>query len=282
MADRSVGALLETVLGDLGQLVAGGRAAALADEADAVHRLRTAVRRIRNVLVVFSDCFEAKPTGDLAACLSSYSDLLGRSRDLEVRAADARAVLDELGLADELGALIVAPLLAAHRLAHRAFIDWHAGPDASELDRQLGEWTTGPPLAAAAARPARKVAAKAVRGQVRRVLVRAERLERDGTEDAVHAVRRAARRLRHTADAVAGVPGLEWAVPAGAQGQRIQGVLGDHRDALLLADHVRECAAGRADAAAYEPVTARAEVLADAAMAELGGALEGLGKGPVS
>ncbi|MCX6400192.1 MAG: CHAD domain-containing protein [Propionibacteriales bacterium] len=286
MADRSVGAVLATVLVDLGRLVVDGRTAALADEPDAVHRLRTAVRRVRNVLVVFADCFEAEPTAELAACLSSYGDLLGRSRDLEVRAADAGAVLDELGLglglADALGASVIAPLLAEHRVAHRALVAWHAGPDVRELDRQLGEWMTAPPFVAAAARPASKVAAKVVRTQVRRVLVRADRLERDGTEEAVHAVRRAARRLRHAADAVEGVPRTEWVVLAGARGQRIQGILGDHRDALLLADHVRECSRGGDDAASYGLAAARAEALADEAMAELGGALKELRDGPVS
>lgn len=282
MADRSVGAMLTTVLADLGRLVLDGRAAALADEPDAVHRLRTAVRRVRNVLVVFADCLEEEPTAALATCLSSYGDLLGRSRDLEVRAADARAVLDELGLADALGASVIAPLVAEHRLAHQALVAWHAGPDAGELDRQLADWMTAPPLSAAAARPARKVAAKAVRAQVRRVLVRADRLERDGTEEAVHAVRRAARRLRHAADAVEGVPRIQWAGAAGARGQHIQGILGDHRDALLLADHVRECAAGERDAAAYALVVAHAEALAETAMAGLEGALEDLRGGPVS
>jgi CHAD domain-containing protein len=77
-----------------------------------------------------------------------------------------------------------------------------------------------------------------------------------------HEVRKAARRLRHTADAVSGPPASVldgWAPMVGGLGKTIQGMLGDHRDALLLADHVREHAVDVADPASYLELVAHTE-----------------------
>ena len=63
-----------------------------------------------------------------------------------------------------------------------------------------------------------------------------------GDVDAAHALRKAARRLRHTADAVTRPPAAVLGADAqelGELGSQLQSLLGDHRDALLLAEHVR-------------------------------------------
>lgn len=252
MTTSTAGELLTSVVADLAAGIRYGRAAALVDEPDAVHQLRTTVRRLRNLLAAFRRCFDPAAAAELGAALASYGGLLGECRDLEVRAADARAALGTLGLTEELGPVVVAPLERVHAAAHAVLVDWHAGPGAAALDVLLDGWAHDPPLTKRARRPAAKVARRAVRRQVRRVLARADRHQE-------HDLRKAARRLRHTADAVASA--CPEAAAPGKLGHRVQGVLGDHRDALLLAEHARRCGA--------EPLAAYAEQVAAVALAGL-------------
>lgn len=258
--------MLTEALADLGGLVVEGRASALADEPDAVHRLRTAVRRLRNLLASFRDCFEFGPALGFGEVLASYGGLLGECRDLEVRAADASAALTALGLEEVLGSRVVEPLLREHAAAHAELVAWHDGPGLGELDAELERWASAPPLTPRARKPADRVATRAVRRQVRRVLEHAD-VAVDGSEEGRHDLRKAARRLRHTVDAVHGPSAL------GRLGQEIQGVLGDHRDALLLTDHVLRCATGEPDRSSYDLVVAYADGVAHGALAGLDVAL---------
>lgn len=276
----TAGELLAAQIRDLAADVPALRAGALADEPDAVHQLRTTVRRLRNLLAAFRRCFDPDRAAELAAALASYGDLLGECRDLEVRAAGATAALDALGLADELGEALVGPLLARHDAAHDALVAWHAGPGVVALDALLDGWAESPALARRARRPAADVATKAVRRQARRVLARADAVvAAEGVEDARHGLRKAGRRLRHTADAVAPVDADGSLRALGKLGHQVQGALGDHRDALLLAEHVRRWAAGqadRADRASYELVVGQAEHLAAQALEGLDATLSAL------
>jgi CHAD domain-containing protein len=253
--------MLRAVVTDLAQLVGDSRPAALADEPDAVHQLRTALRRTRNVLAAFRRCFDAEAVAELRGCLASYGDLLGECRDLEVRADHCEGAIVSLGL-DDLREPLVVPLLAAHRAAHETVVAWHRGPEVAAIDALLATWSAAPPFAERAQRPAEKVATKAVRKQVERVLRAAHHLDDPDHFDEAHEVRKAARRLRHTADAVSRPPVSVldgWAPMVGGLGKTIQGMLGDHRDALLLADHVREHAVDVADPAPYLELVAHTE-----------------------
>ncbi|GAA3551533.1 CHAD domain-containing protein [Nocardioides daeguensis] len=243
MPDTRTGELLGTVIGDLVAGIRERREPALADEPDAVHQLRTSVRRLRNVLAGFGRYVEKRPARELRDHLASYGAVLGAGRDLEVRAEDCRRVLAELGRTD-LEPALVAPLLAAHGGAHAVLVDWHASPDAVALDRLLEQWAEDPPFTHRARRPAGPATAKVLRREVRRVLDRAA----DG--ETSHEVRKAARRLRHVADA------LGEAALASA-GKDIQGRLGDHRDALLLAGHLGAAGAPAAVIAHVETAASR-------------------------
>ncbi|KRB77161.1 hypothetical protein ASE01_10465 [Nocardioides sp. Root190] len=268
--------LLASALADLVADMLERRPAALADEPDAVHQLRTTIRRTRNLLAAFRGCFEPTAAGELGAALAAHGSVLGECRDLEVRASDAASALQTLGLADELDRAVVAPLRSGHAVAHAVLVAWHRGAGLAHLDAQLTRWSSAPPLSATAARPAELVAPRAVRRQVRRVLRRADEVTTGSpSEEQLHELRKAARRLRHTVD-VAGPAGIDGAVAVGRLGQDVQGMLGDQRDALLLARHVRACSRGAADRASYDRLAEHAEDLADGALAGLDEALEAL------
>lgn len=244
MADTSAGDLLTNVVGALVADIRDQRDPALADEPDGVHQLRTSVRRLRNVLAGFGRYVEKRPARELRGHLASYGALLGAGRDLEVRAAGCRQVLVELGRTD-LERTLVAPLLAAHGGAHAVLVDWHGSPDAAVLDHLLGTWGEEVPISERARRPADRVTSAVLRREVGRVLDRAAEGETS------HEVRKAARRLRHVADAV-GEGDLARA------GKEIQGRLGDHRDAVLLAGHLWSAGAPAAVVAHVEVAASRA------------------------
>ncbi|WP_158296506.1 CHAD domain-containing protein, partial [Nocardioides albidus] len=220
------------------------REPALADEPDAVHQLRTSVRRLRNVLAGFERYLDKRPTRRLRGHLASYGALLGAGRDLEVRAQDCRRVLAELGRPDLEDAL-VAPLLAAHAGAHAVLVDWHASPDAAALESVLDRWCEQVPTTDRSDRAAGRVTAAVLRREVGRVLDRAVAGETS------HEVRKAARRLRHVAEVV-GDRDLARA------GKEIQGRLGEHRDAVLLAGHLGAAGAPAVAVAHVEAAASRA------------------------
>jgi CHAD domain-containing protein len=261
------GEVLAAVVKDLVARLEERLPAALADDPDGVHQLRTAVRRLRNVLAAFAAYFEPGSVGMLRAGLGEYGDQLGRVRDLEVRAEWCREVAAEVGLDAALVDTLVVPLDQARARAHADLVAWAASPEAERLRRSLCTWADAPSLVEGrSARPARVVAREVLMAQVERVLAHGEDHRAD--EDSAHDLRKSGRRLRHTADAVtkppAGVLGKD-AVALGELGARIQSLLGDHRDALLLADHLRRSFPDTAERSAYTPmVEAAAQAAATA------------------
>ncbi|WP_301312534.1 CHAD domain-containing protein [Promicromonospora umidemergens] len=252
--------------------------AALADEPDAVHGLRTSVRRLRNVLAAFRRYLDKDATAELRSLLKEWGDVLGRARDLEVRAqqvaaaADtaADAAADTAGLDEQARSALLDPLLTAHEQAHADVVRWTRSNRGRDLDRLLTEWAAEPRLGERASQPAKKAARRAVRRQAERTLGSVGELTDLAS---AHELRKAARRLRHTCEAITREPvGLlgRRTKDLGSAGHRIQSLLGDHRDALLLAEHVHAHAGG---SEAYDAVVVGCHEQAVAALADLPAAL---------
>lgn len=274
-SDLTAAEMLSAVLDDHARRIAERTPAALADAPDGVHQLRTAVRRLRNVLAVFGGMLDPGPVGGLRARLSTYGDRLGGARDLEVRAADAISAATAVGLGPGPTARLVVPLGEAHSAAHSELVGWVASHGDVAVLADLGavEVRSG-------ARPARAVATEVLLAEADRALARRDDYLAD--PDAGHALRKAGRRLRHAADAVTTPPGDvlgDDAAALGKAGARLQSLLGDQRDALLLAEHVRGLvpSAGE-DAAPYLTVVAYAEKRAAEALGQVPDALAGLGE----
>lgn len=244
--------------------------AALADEPDAVHRLRTSVRRLRNVLAAFRRHLDKEATAELRSLLKEWGSVLGQARDLEVRTLEATAVAEAVGLGEADASALLTPLEADRVRAHADAVRWTRSARGQGLDRLLAEWAAAPRLGDRASQPAKKAARRAVRRQAERTLGSAGELT---DLESAHELRKAARRLRHTCEAITRRPvGLlgRRTKDLGSAGHRIQSLLGDHRDALLLAEHVRAHANG---SAAYDAVVGRCQEQAVAALADLPAAL---------
>ncbi|MET1043666.1 MAG: CHAD domain-containing protein, partial [Microbacteriaceae bacterium] len=96
-AGGTASAVLVAAIRDLVNTLEQTDPAARANEPDAVHRMRTIVRRLRSVLAAYRTLFDRKVTDDLRERLGRIGSALGDARDLEVRALRAEALLDELG-----------------------------------------------------------------------------------------------------------------------------------------------------------------------------------------
>lgn len=262
--------MLTLAVRDLVRTIRDDVPAALADEPDAVHQLRTSVRHLRNVLAAFRRYLDKDATAELRSRLKEWGDVLGRARDLEVRTEQAIAAADTVHLETRARSALVDPLKAAHAQAHADLVRWTRSSRGRDLDRLLAQWAAEPRLGARASRPAKKAARRAARRQAARTLRAVGRLQ---DPEAAHELRKAARRLRHTCNAITREPvGLlgRRTKDLAAAGHRVQSLLGDHRDALLLAEHVREHADG---SATYDAVVVLCQERALAAVADLPAAL---------
>ncbi|MFF2051496.1 CHAD domain-containing protein [Leifsonia sp. NPDC058194] len=209
---------------------------------DAVHQARTRVRRLRSILGVYKRAFEPEETRRLRARLQALGARLGEVRDREVRAS----ALDGVLLADDDPALIdgVEALAAEARAEHArelvALLEHLRGRAHRRLLADLQVFVADPPLTRAGRSHPRRITTHGLAKAVDRV--RAPRS--DSLEDR-HTTRKAARRLRYAAEAVADDLGRD-AVRLAAAAEAVQDALGTHRDAVLLAVYLRERGLGEA------------------------------------
>ncbi|MGI9825327.1 CHAD domain-containing protein [Agromyces sp. Marseille-Q5079] len=245
------GTAVIAALGAAGARMRGLEASARADEPDAVHQLRTHVRRVRSLLAAYAPVFDAAPALALRRRFGEFGTELGVVRDIEVRMQVAERALEEAsdrGLIDDEAhlRLVRSRLVDAerleYRLAHAWWLERQALPRAAA---RRDAFDAAPPLAPAAADPASDVLAACIEREARRTVRRARRVEGADTES-LHAVRKAGRRLRYAAEAVSTEPValFDGRVRAFAEiGDDLHDVLGDHRDEVLFADHVRRAGA---------------------------------------
>jgi CHAD domain-containing protein len=216
-------------------------------EPDAVHQMRTTVRRLRSTLQVFAQFFaDSVAAGSAADELRWLGAVLGEARDAEVL---AKHLAERAGqLPDE---LMVGPVMA-RVLSHFARIGAEAqagvlaaldSPRYFALLDRLDELTAEPPQAGLAARPATDTLPAAVRKAYRTTSRRMKQARRapagEDRDNALHRARKAAKRARYAAEAVAPAFGQQ-ASSFAMQMKRLQSVLGDHQDAVIARRTERE------------------------------------------
>jgi CHAD domain-containing protein len=239
----------EVVMAYLGEQAARLKAldtAVRRDEPDAVHRLRVTARRLRSTLQSFPMIFSSSAAEHLKAELKWLGRVLGDARDAEVLSEYFRA-----GLARTPGELVLGPAaaritvyFAPHQAgAARAVVQVLDSPRyfamLDELDRLLAE----PPGTPAARESAREILPGAVARAYRRTRRRMRRARRAPAgrrrDLALHEARKAAKRARYAAEAVAPVFGKR-ARRFAKRMTAIQSVLGDHQDAVTARGVARD------------------------------------------
>ncbi|WP_212910206.1 CYTH and CHAD domain-containing protein [Streptomyces sp. TS71-3] len=216
------------------------------DLPDSVHRMRVATRRMRSVLRSYRKVLDRTVTAPVGDELKWLAGELGIDRDREVLAERLSTALD--GLPPEL-----APGPVRGRM--ETWSDERRGDTrgrlAEVLDGErylrlldtLDRLLADPPLLPAATRKPEKVLSKAMRrdrGRLTGRLTQALNQPPGSDRDAgLHSARKAAKRLRYTAEAARPVLGSK-ADKTVTAARRLQSLLGDHQDSVMARATLRE------------------------------------------
>jgi CHAD domain-containing protein len=232
------------------------------DEPDSVHQMRVAARQLRDEL-------------------RWLGGVLGESRDTEILAERLEELVQQTPAELVMGPVAarvqahVAPLRSATRQAVLEALDSERYVTLlDELERLVND----PPLTAAARQSAGDELPKAVARAYRRVRTRMRRARQAapgaGLDVALHEARKAAKRARYAAEVLRPVAGKK-ARRFGAQMKDLQSVLGEHQDAVITRQRLRDLAVAAALAGEnafaygvmYEAEVTRARQLQDQAWA---------------
>ncbi|MCU1459232.1 MAG: hypothetical protein JWL73_3324 [Actinomycetia bacterium] len=219
----------------------------IGEDPEGVHQMRVAARRLRSDLRTFRSLLEPSWNDPLRDDLQWLGAELGAVRDAEVlagRLLDLAATLPE----PESGAAgqLIDGLL---QQGDRARADLRAALRSDrylELLDRLVAAAQEPPFAAGseADEPAAEVVGTLVRAPWRHLHRAVDELGEDPADQALHEVRKRAKRARYAAEAVAPVIGKPARKFADAVAE-VQTVLGDHMDAVMAEAWLR--AAGLAE-----------------------------------
>jgi len=241
-------------------------------DVDAVHEMRVATRRLRSSLATFRPMLDRTTTDPLRTDLRAAGRTLGGVRDVQVLRRRLVHTLDALPAGavrgDPKERLLDA--LSRREEAARADLLVMLADDAyPALLNRLDALVAAPAQGRHAEKSARAVLPSRVNREWARVVARRSEAQRMAPADAaaaLHDTRKAARRLRYAAEAVAPVVGSD-ARRFVRRATRVQEVLGDHQDTVvaraLLLELADAALAAGADAFTYgalhEVETARAD-----------------------
>lgn len=261
----------------LRQLFAGDAAVRL-EEPEAVHDMRSATRRIRSVLAAYRKLYRAVPVRRLRDELGLLGHLLGEPRDAEVLLGRLRGHLDELPPGEGTDAAREQVERKAGAAFDAGYRRLHAALQSERYFRlldDLEDFCRQPPVLSQAVAPGRTITAKAVEKSARRLRRshKAAAHARRGTahENALHQVRKDAKRLRHVAESAGLVRGKRARKVAKAA-HRQQRILGDYHDAVIARNLLQSLEAGymlpETTAGALAALRSRQTELMDAAEAK--------------
>jgi CHAD domain-containing protein len=217
-------------------------------EPEGVHDMRVAVRRVRSTLRTFRKVYrkdDQDRVRGLAGELKWLSDTLGAARDAEVLTRQLAAHIDATPTELVLGpvsAEVDRHLARNAANARTALLSAVDSARYADLVSALDVFVASTPSHQKGRKPAADVlpplVAKAYR-RAGRATKKAEHTTGPARDNALHQVRKAVKRLRYAAEAtipVAGRPAERYR----RHSKKVQQVLGDHHDYVVLKDTLRE------------------------------------------
>ncbi|MDP9219864.1 MAG: CYTH and CHAD domain-containing protein [Actinomycetota bacterium] len=228
------------------------------DRPDSIHSMRVATRRLRGALRTFGTLFVPGTVQPLERELRWLADELGAARDAEVlRVRLLGAVGTEQARHLSTGQVT---RTVDREMAKRQRAAFSGAAAALDDDRYrlliaaLEELVAHPPLTARGAKRADKQLRKQVAesyAEVRKALLAADGLaSSDERDDQLHKARKAAKRARYAAEAVAPAFGKDATAFAAAM-ERLQEVLGERHDSVAMQQRLYELAKEAAPATAF-------------------------------
>ncbi len=211
-------------------------------DAEAVHRARTAVRRLRSDLRTFRPVLERTWADGLRERLSWLQDGLSEARDADVLIAGVRRRAESLCDADRVAAERVLGELAVARDAAYA----HVGAMLRDvryvvLLQALVDSAKHPVFEPAAEKRARSARRRIVGAVWKTLRKRVRNSTRPPSDRELHRIRIASKRLRYAADAFAPV-GARSARRLARAAETVQNILGEQHDAVVAQQRLREVA----------------------------------------
>lgn len=277
-AVRPADAVHRAVAEQVEQLIEWDRAVR-ADVPDSVHQMRVTTRKIRSLLQTSRDAFGISDDAWILDELKQLAGILGVARDAEVLAERYEKALDELPAELVRGPVRVRLVDGAERRytagLRRSLIAMRSQRYFRLLDALEGLVAAEPVLSQDEDERTQATIDAAYK-RVRKAAKAAAAAEADEDKDeALHRIRKGAKRLRYTAAATG-----ESKVSDRAKS--IQSLLGDHQDSVVSRNHLRQQAdvahAAGEDTFTYGLLFRMEEELAHRSREQLDGALKKLAK----
>ena len=225
-------------------------------QGETVHQLRIAARRLRSVLTSYRPVFEPGAVDDLREELRWLGGELSDARDAEVMRGHLDALVGDEPPATVRSALrsrIDEDLTHAHDLARAAAVETVAGERYRRLVRSLDAVLRAPALRATASGPAQRALPRLLERDARRLRRAAKAARRtpggSDRDEALHEVRKKAKRLRYAAESATPVLGRRGKRLA-KRAKHVQDALGALQDTVASRAWLEALAArSEADAA---------------------------------
>lgn len=224
------------------RLVEHDPAVRLDDDPEAVHQARVGARRLRADLRTFQPVLDRDRVEAVVDELRWLGQVLGAVRDADVLAARLDRASRRLPTeADQQAARALVHRLEVERgRAQEQVVQALGSPRYAALLDQVVDLAHAPPVVAGTV-PASDVLPELVGRQLRAVAEAVDRLPATPDDDALHRVRKKAKRARYAAEAAAPVCGRP-AARLGRKLARVQDVLGARQDAVVAESWLRRAA----------------------------------------
>jgi CHAD domain-containing protein len=221
---------------EVGNLLVWDRAVR-ADADDAVHQMRVTTRKIRSLLQASESAFGLSDDAWILDELRQLASVLGLARDAEVLAERYQQVLDELPREMVRGP-VRERLVEGARRRYRSGLRKSLNAMRSEryfrlLDALEGLVAAEPQTPEPGQEHSTEASLGAAYKRVRKRAKATARAEAEHRDEALHRIRKAAKKLRYTAAATG-----ENKISSAAKG--IQSLLGDHQDSVVSRTHLSQ------------------------------------------
>jgi CHAD domain-containing protein len=252
------------------RLVAHDAGVRMGDDPEAVHQARVATRRLRSDLRTFRELVDPEWNTALRDELQWLGGELGTVRDGDVLVERLHEHAGRLPDTEHLAVeRVIARRTAERDDAHRELLDAYRSARYVELLDRLVEAARAPMFTEAATAPAEGSLPEVVRGPWRHLRTAVDALGEHPPDEALHDVRKRAKRCRYAAEAVAPVVGKRARDFAKAVAG-VQEVLGEHQDAVVARKWLGKAAADASATEAYAAGMLAGVELASAAAARDG------------
>jgi CHAD domain-containing protein len=249
----TAGELIETALAaSTASLVGHLARVGVHEDVEAVHQARVAIRRLRSDLKTARPLLDYRSVRPLRGELDWLMDKLGAVRDLDVLLArlhsDSRAITarDRAGIE-----AVIGQAQEDRTQAYEALRAALRTPRCAALLEETARLVAAPPFKSRRAiLPAADVLPQLVRGPLRELRREVQRQGAHPDDHGLHRIRISVKRVRYAAELAAPAAGKQ--AKRAARGlARVQTVLGEHNDAVVAGERLRDLGARTGGAGAW-------------------------------